>query len=56
MFVLELIRRLNDQEDGATAAEYGVMVAAILAVIIATVLTLGEEVRRAVTDVVDAMR
>ncbi len=39
----------NDR--GATAVEYGIMVAAIAAVIIAIVVTLGGQVNTAFTDV-----
>ena len=56
MFVLELIRRLNQREDGATAAEYGVMVAAILAVIVAIVFSIGQEIRTAFQDVLTALQ
>jgi pilus assembly protein Flp/PilA len=38
-------------EEGATAVEYGIMVAAIAAVIITIVITLGGQVDDAFTDV-----
>ena len=42
-------------EEGATAVEYGIMVAFIAAVIIGTVYTLGGYVNGAFTDVNNAM-
>jgi pilus assembly protein Flp/PilA len=42
-------------EAGATAVEYGLLVALIAAVIIGTVLILGTEVNEAFQDVVDVM-
>jgi pilus assembly protein Flp/PilA len=52
--MLEQIRqflRFNRNEEGATAVEYGIMVAAIAAVIIAVVFTIGERVNEAFEDV-----
>ena len=46
--------RRND-ETGATAVEYGVMVALIAAVIVGVVTTLGTEVKGAFQKVVDAI-
>jgi len=43
-------------EEGATAVEYGIMVAAIAAVIVAIVLTLGGQVSTAFQTVVTALR
>jgi pilus assembly protein Flp/PilA len=40
-----LIKNLWNDESGATAVEYGIMVALIAVVIIAVVLTLGENLR-----------
>lgn len=42
-------------EEGATAVEYGIMVAAIAAVIIATVILVGEETDRAFDNVQSQM-
>jgi pilus assembly protein Flp/PilA len=42
-------------ESGATAVEYGIMVAAIAAVIITIVITLGGQVNNAFTTVSSAM-
>jgi pilus assembly protein Flp/PilA len=42
-------------EEGATAVEYGIMVAAIAAVIIAIVIVLGGQVNQAFTDVSGSM-
>jgi pilus assembly protein Flp/PilA len=52
-----LIARLQElaNEDGATAVEYGIMVALIAAVIILVVQALGLEVQAAFQAVVDAL-
>jgi pilus assembly protein Flp/PilA len=39
-------------DEGATAVEYGVMVALVIAVIIATIVLLGQDVLTALTDFV----
>lgn len=46
MFVAGMDRLRSDQEKGATAVEYGIMVALIAAVIIGIVATLGTEILR----------
>ena len=43
------------REEGATAVEYGIMVAAIAAVIIGIVIVLGGQVDDAFTDVSDEL-
>lgn len=43
-------------EEGATAVEYGIMVAAIAAVIIATVFLIGDEVSEAFQKVLTALQ
>jgi pilus assembly protein Flp/PilA len=43
--------RVRSNDEGATAVEYGLMVALIAAVIIAIVTTLGTQVRAAFTTV-----
>jgi pilus assembly protein Flp/PilA len=43
------------EEDGATAVEYGIMVAAIAAIIVATVYSIGTKVEAAFTTVDGAM-
>jgi pilus assembly protein Flp/PilA len=43
--------RLNREEKGATAVEYGVMVALIVAVVIAVVFSIGSELKDAFTTV-----
>jgi pilus assembly protein Flp/PilA len=50
----KLINFFKDEE-GATAVEYGIMVAAIAAVIVATVYTLGGQVHQGFLTVVGAM-
>ena len=42
-------------EDGATAAEYGLFVALIAAVIVGTVVTLGDQINDAFTAVTTAL-
>ncbi len=49
----KLVSRLFKEEDGATAVEYGIMVAAIAAVIITVVISVGEKTDAAF-DKVDA--
>jgi len=43
------------KEEGATAVEYGLMVAAIAAVIVAIVVTLGGQINTAFTEVSTAI-
>lgn len=43
--------KLIKDEEGATAVEYGLMVAAIAAVIVTIVFTIGKQVNQAFTDV-----
>ncbi|MGI8707823.1 MAG: Flp family type IVb pilin [Actinomycetota bacterium] len=52
--IIARLRQLQD-EKGATAVEYGIMVALIAAVIIAVVTALGIEVQAAFQSVVDAL-
>ena len=47
--------RAVEREDGATAVEYGLMVALIAAVIVATVVLLGEEINDAFNTVLTAI-
>lgn len=55
--MLQMIRNLFDhshrQEEGATAVEYGIMVAAIAAVIIGIVITLGGQISNAFQNTSD---
>ncbi len=54
--IIARLRQLqNENEKGATAVEYGIMVALIAAVIIAVVTALGIEVQAAFQSVVDAL-
>lgn len=52
--ITNALRRARD-ERGATAVEYGIMVALIAAVIVGTVATLGSEVNAAFQKVVTAL-
>jgi pilus assembly protein Flp/PilA len=52
-FLLWLHDRANRSEEGATAVEYGMMVALIAAVIVTVVTTLGTEIRDAFQKIVD---
>ncbi len=55
-FVIEdLKHRLQREERGATAVEYGLLVALIAAVIVGTVFTLGGQIDTAFQDVVDRL-
>ena len=48
-------RFFGKKEEGATAVEYGIMVAAIAAVIVATVFAIGGKVEAAFTTVLNAL-
>jgi pilus assembly protein Flp/PilA len=50
-----VLRNLWNDESGATAVEYGLMVALIAAVIITTVILLGQQVDTAFTTVTDGL-
>ncbi len=54
--MMKSLRRLLHDKKGATAVEYGIMVAAISAVIIGTVVVIGGEVLGAFNDVAIAMQ
>jgi pilus assembly protein Flp/PilA len=49
--MLNQIMRFVKEEDGATAVEYGLMVALIAAVIVGVVTTMGTNVKNAFTTV-----
>jgi pilus assembly protein Flp/PilA len=51
----QAVARLRDEEEGATAVEYGLMVALIAAVIVVIVGALGTEVNDAFTTVKNAI-
>lgn len=53
-WVVSQMRSLRN-ERGATAVEYGLMVALIAAVIVAIVATLGQQIQAAFTTVVNAL-
>ena len=53
--MLNAIRQFVKEEDGATAVEYGLMVALIAAVIVTIVTTLGTKVNNAFTTVSNAL-
>ena len=48
--------RTMRNEEGATAVEYGLMVALIAAVIVATVALLGDEIHQAFTTVLEEIQ
>lgn len=50
-----LIQRLGRDDRGATAVEYGMIVALIAAVIVTTVATLGTQIDAAFTKIVNAL-
>ena len=49
--MLKAIKNFWNEEDGATAVEYGIMVAAIAAVIITVVISIGSNVNTAMSGV-----
>ena len=49
--MLKAIKNFWNEEDGATAVEYGIMVAAIAAVIITVVISIGNNVNTAMSGV-----
>lgn len=53
--MLTKLRQLMRDDQGATAVEYGIMVAAIAAVIIGVVISVGGKVNAAFTTVDSAM-
>ena len=53
--IVNKIKAFFKDEEGATAVEYGIMVAAIAAVIIAVVIALGTKVNNAFNKVDSAM-
>ena len=53
--MVKQIVRFMREEEGATAVEYGLMVAAIAAVIVTIVVTLGGQVNTAFTTVSGAL-
>ncbi|MBP2264986.1 pilus assembly protein Flp/PilA [Pseudarthrobacter sp. PvP004] len=54
-FIAGVKDRFTNEEKGATAVEYGLLVALIAAVIVGTVLTLGTEVLKGFTTVVNTL-
>ncbi|NWL35435.1 Flp family type IVb pilin [Paenarthrobacter nitroguajacolicus] len=54
-FIAGVKDRFTSEEKGATAVEYGLLVALIAAVIVGTVLTLGTEVLKGFTTVVNTL-
>jgi len=53
---MERIKRFMKEEEGATAVEYGMIVALIAAVIVGVVTTLGTKINTAFTTVSDAIK
>jgi pilus assembly protein Flp/PilA len=51
----DLVDKTRDRERGATAVEYGLLVALIAAVIVGVVATLGTQITAAFQTVVDAL-
>ena len=50
------VRQAMDRDHGATAVEYGLMVALIAAVIVVTVTSLGKEIDKAFQTVLTAVQ
>ena len=55
LFVTGKASDLREREDGASAVEYGMLVALIAAVVVATVALLGPKIRDAFQAIVDAL-
>ena len=55
IYANDLRFRARQMEEGATAVEYGLLVALIAAIIVATVATLGTQIQVAFQTVVDAL-
>ena len=53
--LVPLVQTLRKSEKGATAVEYGIMVAGIAAVIVATVMLLGPRIKTMFTTVLTAI-
>ena len=53
---MKCIKNFFCDESGATAVEYGIMVAAIAAIIVTVVFSIGKEVNTAFTDVETALK
>jgi pilus assembly protein Flp/PilA len=54
-FITSVTNFFRKNEEGATAVEYGIMVAAIAAVIVVTVFAIGTKVEAAFTSVLNAL-
>lgn len=54
-YLKALLSSRFEGERGATAVEYGMLVALIAAVIIAIVITLGDQINTAFTDISDQL-
>jgi pilus assembly protein Flp/PilA len=52
---MNAIKHFMQEEDGATAVEYGLLVALIAAVIVGTVRTLGTQINTAFQTIVTAL-
>jgi pilus assembly protein Flp/PilA len=55
LFLTGKVSDLRDREEGASAVEYGMLVALIAAVVVATVALLGPKIRDAFQAIVDAL-
>lgn len=53
---MEMVKRLVMEEEGASMAEYGLLVALIAAVVVGTVKTLGGQINTAFTKVTEALK
>jgi len=52
---MKLLKRLFREEEGATAVEYGLLVALIAAVIVTIVVTLGQQIAAAFQAIVNEL-
>jgi pilus assembly protein Flp/PilA len=55
LFLTGKVSDLRDREEGASAVEYGMLVALIAAVVVATVALLGPKIKDAFQAIVDAL-
>jgi pilus assembly protein Flp/PilA len=55
-FITLMLAGRKDDEKGATAVEYGLLVALIAAIIIATVVLLGQEINTAFQDILTPLQ
>ena len=53
--IIKMVQRLLADEEGATAVEYGVLIALIIAAVVAIIATLGSQIQQGFTNVSTAL-